>query len=303
MTKAKNQKINTFLLFFGLLFNANSFGQSIPFPQPGMEQGDVYVGNWTMPGTPNASIIYLKDTVINSQTYSHFQNKFNSDFYTWQLGGKIYFDWANGDGSLVGYYDLLYDFNLSIGDTFYVNPLAWGNHTIVDTTYMITLLNGQQRKYIRLHDISSPSIIFQWIDGIGDIENGFLVYNDFEGGHTQFVCAKDSSGMLLTNLVYNYDCDSLIANKTTSVHEIEIKNHSTVYPNPFISSSTLEMDPKVIIQNLKFQMTDVFGRKVQELKITESKLQIERGSLPNGIYFYKITSEGIIISTGKLVTE
>ena len=198
-------------IFCGFHLIATTYAQTIAFPQQGMEQGDTYSGNWTSPGVDNASIKFIKDTIINSQTYSFFTQKHYVNFYSRNIGTKIYYEGANLDGSLAGNTILFYDFGLNVGDTMTVSPFAyWGGLAIVDSTYMVTLLNGQQRKYLRLHNIASPTVIYRWIDGLGDIDYGFLVYNDFEGGHTSFVCQKDSSGLVYVNPNFNYDCDSLI---------------------------------------------------------------------------------------------
>ncbi len=89
---------------------------------------------------------------------------------------------------------------------------------------------------------------------------------------------------------------------TTGIQEEKIRT-CNIYPNPFTSSLTFEIDSKINIGELRFDMLDVFGRKMRELKITDRKFQIERNGLPSGIYFYKISSENKIIGTGKLIAQ
>jgi hypothetical protein len=300
----ENKKIRVFTLLVGLLlFNSSSFCQSLPFPQPGMAQGDVWLGNWSMPGIHNASVEYIKDTLVSGQTYSRFLNHFSTDFYTSQWGSKIYYYGIDINGAPSSGNTLLYDFDMNVGDTFNVNPMAWIVHCKVDSVYMVTLLNGQQRKYTRLSSPLNPTIFFRWIDGIGDIDNGFLVYQDFEGGHSQLVCAKDSSGLLYVSPNLKLDCDSLIASRTTSIFELESKNHTSVYPNPFTVSTNIEIDPSLNIQSIIIEILDVFGKRVASLQPKDHKFKMQRENLPSGIYFYKITSEDKTIGTGKLIIE
>ena len=93
------------------------------------------------------------------------------------------------------------------------------------------------------------------------------------------------------------------------MHELKENLSLKIYPNPFKESATLEIkDSGKSSMNLEMNIYDVFGRTVQENKISNLKSQIKRENLKSGIYFYKIISFGEdgrrnVVSTGKLCIE
>lgn len=167
------------------------------FPQPGMQQVEIYSQDWTQQFQPrNNSFYYLNDTVIGPYTFSRIvppgynNNSTLLNFY--YDSGKIYLvGLTNFTNPSQG--TLLYDFSLNVGDTFVCNNGGFviiGPY-VVDSVGAILLPNGQTRKYMELVQGTNR---LKWIDAIGDIEHGFYYLSDFEGGYEIFVCQSDSSG-------------------------------------------------------------------------------------------------------------
>lgn len=192
------------LVFITSVNTLNGQYKHIKYPQPGMVQGEICYGDFTNPGEYNASITYLKDTLIGMDTFSLFESKhfYFGKYVTRYKDGKIFTARMNANNTL-GNEMLLYDFNLNVGDTFY----TWMNEVmVVDSVSFNTALNGSNRKFIHFKNTRNDV----WVDGIGDVKNGFFYYRDFEGGHEVFVCHKDSSGLVYSNNTSPWDCDSLI---------------------------------------------------------------------------------------------
>lgn len=77
-----------------------------------------------------------------------------------------------------------------------------------------------------------------------------------------------------------------------------------IYPNPFSTSATLRIYNR---ENAKYEFTmyDLFGREVRQFTIPQiaGQCKIERGNLPSGMYFYKVSDKEKIIGTGKIIIQ
>ncbi|MFK7905555.1 MAG: PKD domain-containing protein [Chitinophagales bacterium] len=170
------------------------------FPQPGMSQGAVYYGYSPVVGVPNItdfSFQYDKDTIVCDKKYSNFLLAEGENVLMRYDNGKIYHGACESE-------ILMYDFSLEKGDTF-----DWGGllTLIVDTTYIITMQNGQKRKILGLTG-EFGSHAQTWIDGIGDISKGFFrPEGNFEAYGGELICHKDSSGLVYLLEGGESDCD------------------------------------------------------------------------------------------------
>ncbi|MBI4647400.1 MAG: T9SS type A sorting domain-containing protein [Bacteroidia bacterium] len=93
----------------------------------------------------------------------------------------------------------------------------------------------------------------------------------------------------------------------TNVQSIPIDQRFgiTVYPNPFSTSAILDISNLDKIKNyeLRFSIYDLLGNEGFQSVIHNPPFEINRGNLPNGMYFYKISGGQGIIGTGKLVIQ
>jgi hypothetical protein len=88
------------------------------------------------------------------------------------------------------------------------------------------------------------------------------------------------------------------------VNEVDkIDNKLIVYPNPAHQSATLQFsNPKN--ENFTLTLYNTYGQLVREINnITGDKVTIERQDLTNGMYFFRLATEGKVIGTGKMVME
>lgn len=90
------------------------------------------------------------------------------------------------------------------------------------------------------------------------------------------------------------------SNITTDISNFYEKGIS-IYPNPFSVSTTIETELQ--IRNAAFEMYNIYGKKVKQLQLTNSKTEISRDNLPAGVYFYKIKSERKTVEQGKILIQ
>ncbi len=77
---------------------------------------------------------------------------------------------------------------------------------------------------------------------------------------------------------------------------IEIK----IYPNPFSSSITIQMDK--ILDNAILTIYNIYGQQVKQLNnLSGQTIPFHRDNLSDGVYFIQLTQENKIVMTSKLV--
>ena len=108
-----------------------------------------------------------------------------------------------------------------------------------------------------------------------------------------------SSSAILSNSLSN------VSNTATmGINEYYNNSSVSIYPNPFSETTTLRITNGNRITNYSLAVTDIYGQIVYSDAINNAnEFKIHRNDLPTGMYFYKISGEGAIIATGKLVIE
>lgn len=87
---------------------------------------------------------------------------------------------------------------------------------------------------------------------------------------------------------------------TSSPSMSDEKNKVVISPNPFDQFSTIYFPTG---EKFDFVLYDVFGKEIINLKDVSGNTVIQKGSLPPGIYFYRISANEKKFSSGKLVAE
>ena len=195
------------LLFFLLVCFSTSKAQFAQFPTLGMEYGSIYICNpFDCATYVNSSMRYAGDTILCGETWNRFMllPNLSNAIHIRLDGGKYYrlFNCANQA--------LLYDFSKTVGDTVFTGDL--GEMKVIEVG-IFTLSNGEARKKMVMQSfgLNNPQT-YTCVDGIGDINRGFFRASDFEGGHGELICLKDSSGLIYQNFnpTFPLNCDSLL---------------------------------------------------------------------------------------------
>jgi len=87
---------------------------------------------------------------------------------------------------------------------------------------------------------------------------------------------------------------------TNSFNEVQKVN---IYPNPFHSFLTIEINDSFEINNTQIILYDAFGKQVKKAVVSKTTTTLETSGLTSGFYLYKIISNGKIIQTGKLLAK
>ena len=103
---------------------------------------------------------------------------------------------------------------------------------------------------------------------------------------------------------YNYKCTphgftgAIVVTCNNAVPTINSTFLSAAYPNPFSSKVTIETPPADLIS-----IYNMMGEKIRSvsLKSGQIKTEVDASNLSDGIYFYCIIKEGIVVETKKIV--
>lgn len=180
-------------------------------------------------GYYNRSLAYTGDTILCADTllvFSWAANPQTKAMFRVDSSKVYYVEPANCSSYL------LFDFNLSMGDTFDATNVGGGRLRVLETGTR-PMLNGTQRRYLKLQPLGSTSGFYhEWVEGLGYLSYGLLpAFFDFEGNST-FVCASDSSGLLLTGSIYTPDlCDSLSCLTPSALFEASTNGPTATFQN------------------------------------------------------------------------
>ena len=107
--------------------------------------------------------------------------------------------------------------------------------------------------------------------------------------------------------VYNKDSTTSIANDSAqvggaviSVQELSEKKYFTIVSNPFSLQTTFNVNKN--LQNATLIVYNSFGQEVKQVKnIFGQSIIFQRGNLPSGLYFIRLSQDSKIFATDKLV--
>lgn len=149
-----------------------------------------------------------------------------------------------------------------------------------------------------------------------DTLNWTLVSGDYTamGGESYIIIGNFKDGPSTDTTIYNYSSNtdfayvfvddvSLSRCLTTglSINNKEIK--SSLFPNPFKSLATLQFDNSKK-ENCTLTLYNLCGQVMRTIQnITTDRIELERQSLANGLYFFQLSTDKQIIATGKFTIE
>jgi len=122
-----------------------------------------------------------------------------------------------------------------------------------------------------------------------------VIYDFFDYGNLSVVYYQPP-------LSARVEVDTSCAFLSNGVTIVEARVYSKAFPNPFSSYSQIIFSNE--LNDACFTLYNVFGQKVRSAEhISGSRIRIDRGSLPSGIYIYEVTDKDRRIGNGKLMVE
>jgi hypothetical protein len=157
--------------------------------------------------------------------------------------------------------------------------------------------------------------------GVGMYTNAMFVKTDTSGNGTCHTAVANvlvsSPTPVVGNMMIQQASGTNVISTQTQVHtglnildaciptgETEIENPSgvIVFPNPFQEEAeirfTIESGQPVVLT-----LRDILQRKILLRELKNSPAKIQRGNLPDGIYFYELRNSNRIIAKGKLLIQ
>ena len=93
---------------------------------------------------------------------------------------------------------------------------------------------------------------------------------------------------------------TIILENTTGADELIETQKTKVYPNPAFNNLNIQNNSSQVIQ---FSFYNSLGEQVISKSVTGKTGSVDLSSFPNGIYFYKITSDKDITRNGKIIKQ
>jgi hypothetical protein len=199
------------------------------------------------------------------------------------------------------YYRLLFDFSLNEKDTFwtygkYNNCIC--NFLTVENIDTIRVKNHSRKVF---YFKESPLII--WIEGIGNVQGLQWCVTDWpsNGIGNELVCMHQNDTLLYFNSGMFYatfdDCvPQFVKDGVALLPNTEVK----VYPNPATGGL-------VNFENLDFEtleLYDLSGKLLRKEGISGVDCyQLDVSNLPPGVYTYRLKTNGLVPTMGKIVVQ
>jgi hypothetical protein len=114
-----------------------------------------------------------------------------------------------------------------------------------------------------------------------------------------WVLKVDSNGCMGAN------CGQAVNSLYTGIKEdaTSVSLNIRSYPNPTVDVFTLDITTELLTQNknLVLEIVDILGTKILEQKISDNKTNISLLEKAAGIYTYRLSSNGTLIHTDKII--
>ena len=176
----------------------------------------------------------------------------------------------------------------------------WGCDSIISTSLSIDSVNTSVTQALPMLTANASPATYQWINcGSGNTPiTGQTSQNFTPTSNGSYAVIVSQNGCSDTSICYT------ITTTSNSDFYKDESNSITIFPNPFSSQTTVEINGRWKMENGKceLRMVDLLGQEVYRSEIKTSKILINRGELREGIYFLQLKIvQGTV--TKKLIVE
>lgn len=302
--------MRTILAFFCCIWAITCFSQSNIYFQNKPQWSvmtETYSGN-DCSGISDSYNYYIHgDTLLNGFSYVKIYKKgvrwridlqcqhidpvayseFSPSFYLRSAAKKMYIYFPN-----TGREELLYDFNLSVGDTLpqtytYNQANSGGRILTVQSIDDIVTPYGKRQRFIL-----SGGYLYEGIGSSGGLTEA--VFPLFLSGFHELRCfsLQDTSYVPTKGLTCN-----IVLETGSYLNEKKV----SVYPNPFSTNTTFYFTDD--LRNGILSIFNVMGARIETIPVSGKTYVLNREKLSGGIYFYELTGQHVFFSGKLLITD
>ncbi len=158
---------------------------------------------------------------------------------------------------------------------------------------------------------TGPGLTYQWRKGTTNLVNGGNI-----SGATYAMLTINP--VLATDIASNYnvvvsgDCAAALTSSNVALilcatpnsvsYYTTTSNGFVVYPNPFSNTLNISVKNTQQLNNTVITIHNTLGTEVMNTQLLADDTTIDTNHLANGIYFYKVISNGKLVQSGKLIS-
>lgn len=199
---------------------------------------------------------------------------------------------------------------VDLTDTLYLN--AEGNP---DAVFVIQITGAfaatVNSKIILINDAQAKNVYWKIGGAVNIYNNSIFIGTIVATGEINLYADATLNGRVLTvsgkvNTNDNYVDAPMIPGNCTTVGISALdaaKQEVTIAPNPFTTSTNIIINNESLINKTELRLYNSLGAEVLNTIISKQATNLETNNLPAGLYFYKLTEEGRIIQSGKLISQ
>ncbi|MBW6481901.1 MAG: T9SS type A sorting domain-containing protein [Vicingaceae bacterium] len=176
--------------------------------------------------------------------------------------------------------DLLYDFNLVVGDTLNSNYAGQGLLIIIDSIDTFVLLNNQVRK--RFYYTDFFGFASYYVEELGLPRFHYPLVGGLSGGN--FVTCVKENNIQLYNSQWAYSCPSLVG-----IEENNLQNAVKISPNPTRDNIVVAQLTNFVGGTIK--IINLMGQVIFSQSIQNQQMSFNLSAYSKGIYLVKISSD------------
>jgi Secretion system C-terminal sorting domain len=201
---------------------------------------------------------------------------------------------------------LLYDFNLNVGD---ILPAAYNNTVFgaLGQNYVSSidsiLIGTTYHKRFNVSTSSSTNYV-SFIEGVGSTVGLLEVLSPPFEFYDNLMCFTRNGVVRYSNILSSFpgvavgltcELPSLVG-----VSEQTEASPISVFPNPTTENITIQTP---FSEKTNIEIVDVFGRLMYQKEFSGSEITIQVNQFPKGVYFLKATAGNKISSTQKIILQ
>jgi hypothetical protein len=165
----------------------------------------------------------------------------------------------------------------------------------------VVLINGAQAKNVfwlvnGAVDIFDNSVF----NGTLIVQGAFNVYDAVEL-NGRALCVV---GAMSTNAINgSADIDTELCGVITSIIDETSNASVNIFPNPMGDFTTIDLRNFDNFIKVELHMYNILGVEILNKNITSNSTTFDTSSLSSGVYLYRVTRNGIVIHSGKLILQ